>query len=171
MPNDREPRYGARTRSEMLNVVQLIAFGLSALDALSEANTTEMSPAMRLRYRGCANGLNRSCQQNEKSLAKRLSCDLPVGVETPGEPLDDVPEPQVHAAIQQAQAKIDTDRDCLTGSLRPAAESQQAPASRPHSNKQERDKQVWGSAMMNALADMGMPVQPRSAPYSAIVRG
>jgi hypothetical protein len=48
--------YGARTRSEMLNAAQIIAFGFSALDALGEAKEIETSPSMQLRFRRCANG-------------------------------------------------------------------------------------------------------------------
>ena len=76
--------YGARTRAELLNAAQIIAFSLSALDTLSEARAGAMSPSMRLRYRGCANGLNRSSQQNEQSLQQRLCAD-PVGPD-PAEP-------------------------------------------------------------------------------------
>src|ERR1700683_2044692 len=47
--------YGPRTRQEFLHAAQMIAFGLSTLDALAEAKASEMSPSMRLRYRGCAN--------------------------------------------------------------------------------------------------------------------
>jgi hypothetical protein len=50
--------YGVRTRAEALNAVQILAFGYSALDTLAEAGATEMSPAMRLRFRGSANALN-----------------------------------------------------------------------------------------------------------------
>src|SRR5271165_5940604 len=69
--------YGARTRQEFLLAAQIIVFGLSTLDILADAKTVEMSPSMRLRYRGCANSLNRASQQTEKALAKLLSCDLP----------------------------------------------------------------------------------------------
>ena len=43
--------YGARTRCEILNAAQIIAFGLSTLDTLAEAKVTEMSPSLRLRFR------------------------------------------------------------------------------------------------------------------------
>jgi hypothetical protein len=64
--------YGARTRQEFLLAAQTIAFGLSTLDILADAKSMEMSPSMRLRYRGCANSLNRAGQETEKALAKLL---------------------------------------------------------------------------------------------------
>ena len=60
--------YGTRSRSEILNAAQIIAFGMSTLETLREAKADDMSSSMRVRYRGCANGLNRSGQQNEKNI-------------------------------------------------------------------------------------------------------
>jgi hypothetical protein len=42
----------------MLQAAQMIALGMTMLDLLSEARTAEMSQSMRIRYRGCANGLS-----------------------------------------------------------------------------------------------------------------
>jgi hypothetical protein len=50
--------YATRARAEMLKASQIIALGMTTLDVLSGAKTTEMSQSMRIRYRGCANGLN-----------------------------------------------------------------------------------------------------------------
>ncbi len=101
--------YGARTRAELLNAAQIIAFSLSALDTLSEAGSGVMSPAMRLRYRGCANGLSRSSQQNEHALQQRL-CTDPV-VPEHAEPAHTAPAPLLmeptlaqHAASYQPTA-------------------------------------------------------------------
>jgi len=102
--------YGARTRQEYLHAAQIIAFGLTALDALAEAKATEMTPAMRLRYRGCANSLNRACQQNEKALARLRACDVPAAPE----PRDDTSEEHLHEALRQAQARIDATRNRLS---------------------------------------------------------
>ena len=93
--------YGARTRSELLNAAQIIAYGLTALDVLHEAKTTEMSPSARLRHRSCANGLNRSGQQNEKALAKRLASDPPKAETPPQEPFDDITDAQIDEQLQE----------------------------------------------------------------------
>jgi hypothetical protein len=70
--------YGARTRSEMLNAIQIIAFGLSALETLGEAKTDEMSPSMRLRFRGCANNLNPPARRMSKCSpdARPVTCPI-----------------------------------------------------------------------------------------------
>jgi hypothetical protein len=116
-----------------------------------------MSPAMRLRFWGCANGLNRSCQQNEKSLARSLAGDPPKNGEAAAEPLNDVPEPQVQATLHHAQAKIDTYRNRLPDIARKSP------------SQQEQNRHLWGSAMMNALADLGMPVQAvHSSPQGSL---
>jgi hypothetical protein len=67
--------YAARTRSEYLQVARIIAFSMTALDVLAEAKTTDMSLSMRVRYRGCANNLNRTTMQLEKALDQRLALD------------------------------------------------------------------------------------------------
>jgi hypothetical protein len=108
--------YGPRTRQEYLHAAQIIAFGLSALDALAEAKAAEMSPALRLRYRGCANSLNRACQQNEKALARLRACDVPAAPE----PRDDLSEDHLQEALLQAKARIDATRNRLSNARTPA---------------------------------------------------
>jgi hypothetical protein len=81
---------------------------------LADAKTVEMSPSMRLRYRGCANSLNRASQQSEKALAKLLTCDLPGSTEPAPEPLNDISEIDLHEALRQAKAKLDTTRNRLS---------------------------------------------------------
>ena len=58
--------YGARTRAELLCAMQIIVFSFAALETMAEAGKPEMSPSMRIRYRGCANNLNRSSQKAEQ---------------------------------------------------------------------------------------------------------
>jgi hypothetical protein len=68
--------YAIRTRAEMLQAAQIIALGMTTLEVLAEARTAEMSPSMRIRCRGCANGLNRSTLQTEKALDLRLADEV-----------------------------------------------------------------------------------------------
>ena len=70
--------YGPRTRAELLAAGQLIACTMSALSVMAEAEAAEMSPAMRLRFRGCANTINRHGQQAQQTLDKRLAGDPPI---------------------------------------------------------------------------------------------
>jgi hypothetical protein len=149
--------YGARTRSEVLNAVQIIAFGFSALDVLAEAKAvTEMSLGMRLRFRGCANGLNRSCQQNGKTLAKRLTCDVPDAANPAADPVDDLEEPAIEEALQQARTVMNSYSNRLSGAR---------PATGPHAvhaSQRDRKKGLWSGPMMDALAQNGVPAHPAS---------
>lgn len=143
--------YGARSRSEMIAAARIIAFSFSALDMLAEAKVTEMSPSMRLRYRGCANGLNRACQQNEKALAKSLTCDQPDAAQPQGEPADDLPDAEVEAALQLAHAQVEAYRN-RASAIRPAAA--------PHAPQQDPNQRPWGSAMLAAIANQEPSIKP-----------
>jgi hypothetical protein len=149
--------YDARTRSELISVAQIIAFGLSSLDALSEATAADLSPSMKTRLRGCANGLNRAAQQNRKALGLRPAGDPP-GIEEPAaDPISDIPEQDVQAAMRPAGASIDDCRNRLSG-VRTSSGVHAVPVT-----KEERNKRLWGGAMIQVLADMGMPVGPAPA--------
>jgi hypothetical protein len=155
--------YGGRSRSEIINAARIIAFSFSALDILAEAQGADMSALMRLRHRGCANGLNRSCQQNEQILAKRLARDLPTEPKSTAEPANDMPEPMLEDAIQTAEAQIAAYRKRPAGPapIHPASHlSPRLPSRTVSAAEQEKNKRMWGNAMVNVLAELGMPVQP-----------
>jgi hypothetical protein len=143
--------YGARSRSEMIAAARIIAFSFSALDMLAEAKVTEMSASMRLRFRGCANGLNRACQQNEKALAKSLTCDRPNASQSKAEPIDDLPDAEVEAALQQTHTQIETYRNRASATR---------PAAGPRASQQDPNQRPWGSAMLAAIANQDPPIQP-----------
>jgi hypothetical protein len=96
---------------------------------------------MGLRFRGCANNLNRACQQNETSLAKKLACDAPGAspAKRANEPADDMPEAEFEAALQYAKIQIDAYRNGL-------------PQTAPTPPPLDRNNRPMGSAMLNALA-------------------
>ena len=98
--------YATRTRAEMLQAAQIIALGMTTLDVLADARANEMSLSMRLRYRSCANGLRRSTQQAEKSLEKRLAADPSPAAEAQPEPLNDLPDADIDAAVDHAMSII-----------------------------------------------------------------
>ena len=166
--------YGARTRAELLCAVQIIVFSFAALETLAEANTPGMSPSMRLRYRGCANNLNRHCQKTEQTLAKRLACDVPEATNIAVEPVIDVSDADVEEIMRQSQAAIQdycdraaakrTTGNHITGNhpalgIHPQSQPQ---AQQPPQSREEQNKRLWGAAMMDTLARMGMPVTPAS---------
>ena len=139
--------YGTRTRSEMLQAAQIIALGMTTLDVLAEAKTAEMSQSMRLRYRGCANGLNRSTLRTEKSLDERLAYDPPAPAETIPEPINDVPDADLETAMAHARAAIEAHRRNRVSAIRP----------------EPKNDQRWAGAMTDTLKQMGMPVGPTPA--------
>jgi hypothetical protein len=137
----------------MLQAAHIIALVMTTLDALAEAKTAEMSQSMRLRYRSCANSLNRSTLQTEKALDQRLGDELPAAPAEIQEPIDDMREAEIMAAIQQAKANINNQR--------PRAH----PATGPHPattdpRDQAWDPQLWATAMINSLQHPAAPVQP-----------
>jgi hypothetical protein len=145
--------YETRTRAEMLQAAHIIALGMTTLDVLAEAKIAEMSQSMRLRYRGCANSLNRSTLQTEKALDQRLARELPADPAATPEPIDDMREAEIMAAIQQHKANINTQR--------PHAH----PATGPHPATNDPrdpawDPQLWASAMIDSLQQPGAPAQP-----------
>ena len=104
---------------------------------------------MRLRYRSCANSLNRSTLQTEKALDQRLGDELPAVPAEMQEPIDDMRQAEIMAAIQQYKAKIDTQR--------PRAH----PATGPHlATDQAWDPELWASAMIDSLQQPSGPIQP-----------
>jgi hypothetical protein len=147
--------YGGTSRSEVINAARVIAFSFAALDTLAEAKDPHLSPAGRLRHRGCANNLNRSCQQNEHMLAGRLACTAPETPATTLEPVNDVPDADLHEAIRHAEANIANYRGGLATTRSPRLPSGPLSAS-----EQSRNNRLWGSAMAKILGEMGMPVQP-----------
>jgi hypothetical protein len=141
--------YGARTRAEFLNAMQTIAYGMAALDMLHEAKTTEMSPSMRLRFRGCANNLTRNGQKHEQTLIKRLACDQPGAARRSAEPVDDVPDAAVDITLEEVKAELDKYRHRFFG---PGALN--GPTA-----KQDAEKRARGMSMLDIIGEeLGFPV-------------
>ena len=146
--------YGARTRAEAINAVQIIAFSLTTLDTLAEAKENEMSLSMRLRYRGCANNLNRSAQQNEATLAKRQAADPPQPAEPAKEPVADLSNEETQQALQHVHAQIAAHRSRLA-TTRPANEPDAPP-----SYVDDLNMAAWTNAMIEVLTPTGLPAEP-----------
>ena len=146
--------YDTRTRAEMLQAAHIIAFGMTTLDTLAEARTTEMSPSMRLRYRGCANNLNRSAMQTEKALDARLARELPAAdpAAVP-EPIDDMRQAEIMAVIQEHKAHAAAQRPHAHPTTAPHLATNAAP-------DQTWNPELWATAMLNSLQHPGAPAQP-----------
>jgi len=106
--------YGARTRSEMINAMRIIALSFTSMELMAAAKGADMPPEIRLLYIRNANSLARTCQQNENALAKRLSVDPPQPEADPApEPIEDIPDAEVEALIQQTRTQIAAYRQSL----------------------------------------------------------
>ena len=155
--------YGTRTRAEMLAAARIVALGMTTLDTLSQAAAADLSPAMKLRYRSCANGLNRAISQTEKALDQSLAREIPAPAVPPRQPqpnpidpnpidpepinpapIDTVADAETQATIDHATAAIQSHRDRVAG-LRPATPT-----------RQDRTQQLWAGAMMDTLKQMGI---------------
>jgi hypothetical protein len=136
----------------MLQAAHIIALGMTTLDVLAEAKTAEMSVSMRLRYRGCANNLNRSTLQTEKALDQRLGRELPPAPAEIPEPIDDMRQAEIMAVIQQHKARIDAQRPRTHPATGPHLATNAAP-------DQAWNPELWANAMPDSLQP-GAPVQP-----------
>ncbi|HEY4044964.1 MAG TPA: hypothetical protein VGM32_24385 [Rhodopila sp.] len=133
--------YATRTHAEMLRAAQIIAFSMTTLETLKEARTADMSMAMRLRHRSCANGLNRATLQAEKSLDRSLASEAPA------------PAPPISEPVSNSHA---------SEGIRPKmANLGNHPAAQPPTSA-ERNKRLWAGAMIDTLQQMGVPTQPPS---------
>ena len=152
--------YGARSRSELLNAAQIIAFGMASLDMIHQAKTTEMSPSMRLRFTGCANNLTRNSQKQEAALNKRLACDKPGAAKTSAkpnaaasstEPVNDVSDDAADITLEQVRAEMDKIRYRFFGKA-----SIDGPTA-----KQDAEKRARGMSVLDILAEeMDLPADP-----------
>jgi hypothetical protein len=150
--------YGVRTRAEFIKATQIIALSMVTLETLAESNSPDLSPSLRIRYRGCANGLNRSTIQCEKALERRLASDIPgkpanepvTGTGKPAggtpepandaaEPVNDMPDEDAIAAIAEARAQFDSYRNSLPGQRPPTGKL-------PHP-----DHPAWAAAIMDVI--------------------
>jgi len=159
--------YGVHTRSAMLSAAQAIAFGFATLETLQEAKDPELTPAMRLRYRSCANTLTRSAEKADRFLDYKRLCNAP-GAPTPqaaqtppAEPHNDLSDPDAQAAIAFARDQIAQHRNKAANPKPQAARRASILPTRPGLTPQEQEEnnRMWGHAMIRALDDLGMPVQ------------
>ncbi|HQT79523.1 MAG: hypothetical protein B7Z80_07645 [Rhodospirillales bacterium 20-64-7] len=139
--------YGGRTRVEILHAALALAFGMAALDTLAQSVEGDLSPTLRLRYRVCANAMNRAAHGNMTALNRRLACDVPSATAPTVHPADDLTDAQVDAMIQQAKATFDACKNRLANPP-PAA----AP---PRPVKRVRD-----SALAGIFAEMAATERP-----------
>ena len=138
--------YAARTRAEILEAAQIVAYSFTALDSLGEAAKQDVSLPMRLRLRGQAIALNRSKKQCQTSLADSLCYDA-----VEAAPLRAEPAPIRTAAPQRAPAPA-------------VAEPEAAPPPPPPVEDQCIAALTTSEAMPNQQRTAAAPVPHAAAP-------
>jgi hypothetical protein len=129
--------YGARTRSEMINAMRIIALSFTSMDLLAKAKNPDITADLELYYIRQANSVARTCQQNENALAKRLALDV---LEPAEEPANDITDAELEAQIQEARALFATIR-------KPPA----IPRARPES-PEESNQRPWDTTFTSGTA-------------------
>ena len=138
--------YGPRNRAELIAAAQVIACSLTALSTMAEAEGADMSPAVRLRFRSCANTVTRHGHQAQKTLDKRLACDLPQEFG----PADADAEAEVIEQLRQTQQLVE-------GCKKRLAEDNSEAAWRTLPAQLDLDAPPWDSEMPTAAARAAMP--------------
>ena len=149
--------YAPRTRAELLAAAQVIACTMSALSVMAEAEGAEMSPAMRLRFRGCANTINRHGQQAQQTLDKRLADDPPVSTDPAA---DAAEEAEIFERLRQTQLLV-------AAAQKQLAETNPEAAQRTLPAQHDPDQAPSGSATPAAFPNPTMPPRGPAGAASA----
>ena len=115
--------YAPRNRAELFAAAKLIACTMTALSAMAEAEGADLTPAMRLRVRACANTVNRHANHAQQTLDKRppdkhQAHDLPAH-HVPTIQIEEDPavaaakDAEVIERLRQVKAMIETSRQRL----------------------------------------------------------
>jgi hypothetical protein len=119
--------YRSSAQDQLVTIAQIVAFALTALDALRLSLPPDLSLSMKLKLRGNANALNRTSQHAAATLEAQQR-DITA------------PDPtEILTALESAKAIV-----------------QQAKATKPATPHPERDRQIdlaWANAMTDVAAE------------------
>jgi hypothetical protein len=120
-----------------------------------------------IRYRSCANGLNRSCKQIETALDRRLARDLPEVPQAQPEPVNDLPDADARHIIEIARKTIEgkTIAQAIIANRRNHATTPLPTSGKPRSAQASSQTPTPTTAMLLALRQMG--ASPSAAPGAA----
>jgi hypothetical protein len=171
--------YRARDNADLIAIAQIIAFGLAALGSLSLSMAGDLTLNMTLRLRGNANALNRSAEQNRRTLANRNPSPQPLfdpGADTYGA--------ETSARLVQSEKRL---AEVLAAQHAPEAPPAQpaktptpikalTPTNTPLLTGTDQDQQqIWASAMAKVAGEFTAslphlpPVERRMASMRAAV--
>ncbi len=92
--------YRVQTRTDLINIAQIVAFGLTALASLSQSMEQTISLPLALRLRGSANSCRRSADQTRRALKENQP------EPTPAPPPPRQPEPMPPPDTAELASKI-----------------------------------------------------------------
>ena len=104
--------YHPESRADFVNIARILAFSMASLAALGMAVADDLTPALKMRYFGRANALNRSADQSERiMMQRRREQRANPPAERPAHlrprPADPEPSPDdaaIDAAVEEAMA-------------------------------------------------------------------
>ena len=133
--------YRAQNQSDLLNIAQIIAFGLAALGSLSLSMADDISTAMTLRLRANAVASSRAGETCRRALAREAL--VHARSEPKSHPDEDFSEALAIAAaaeqVRQHKAKT---------------EAVQAPPPVPTADKDQERRTMWADAMTRVAAEV-----------------
>ncbi len=104
--------YHPESRADFVNIARILAFSMASLAALGLAAADDLTPALKMRYFGRANALNRSADQSERIMMQRRRdqranppAELPAHLRP--RPVNPEPSPDdaaIDAAVAEAMA-------------------------------------------------------------------
>ncbi len=175
--------YRVRNFAELIAVAQIIAYGLAALDSLTQSFGEDLPVSMVLRLRGNANALNRAAEQN-----RRLLRAIP-------QPQDEdvMAQPEPAAMPEACEDTLDTEpflsdaaaellaaeaSDRLAGPQPKAAAQPVEPAASPvaatagDTAADKRHREMWAIALVSEASEIssGLPGMPAAERGAASIR-
>ena len=170
--------YRARNHADLVAIAQVIACGLAALGSLSLSMADDISLSMTLRLRGNAVALNRSAEQNRRTLREPLRDDpmpyYPAMTPEPEIPAelaeDDGPTPPDAFLSPEAAQMLAAESQAR---LLLAAEQAAAPAaSTDLQSADKRHREMWAIAMAHEASELSasIPNLPPAERNAALIR-
>jgi hypothetical protein len=104
--------YHPESRADFVNIARILAFSMASLAALGMAVADDLTPALKMRYFGRANALNRSADQSERIMMQRrrdqranppAECPAHL-VLRPADPEPSPDDAAIDAAVEEAMA-------------------------------------------------------------------
>jgi hypothetical protein len=165
--------YRARGQSDLISIAQIIAFGLSALLALSLSMDDDVSAPIAMNLFRIASVLHRCGEASRRSLRKDQAADAspdpvkpPVVSPDPPPVIDPVPLPVSQAAEPFLS---DVAAEALSAE---SASRLQVPAADIATIPEKRQQAMWAITMVKDASDISasMPALPESERRDAILR-